>query len=78
MRRRYPLLARWSLSPAARRRRSRSPRGGSPSELIARVRLLTDESSHRVLAATLYAAAAAVLVLPTVFLAYPWLASLTH
>ena len=50
--------------------------GGAPSELTARVRLLTDEGSHRLLAAALYAAALAVLVLPTVFLAYPWLASL--
>ena len=51
--------------------------GGTPSELTARVRLLTDDGQHRLLASGLYAAAVAVLVLPTVFLAYPWLTSLT-
>jgi Zn-dependent protease with chaperone function len=51
--------------------------GGTPSELTARVRLLADDGSHRLLATALYAGAVAVLVLPTVFLAYPWLTSLT-
>lgn len=50
--------------------------GGSTSELSVRIRLLGDRSSHRLLAAVLYGAAAAVLALPTVFLAYPWLAGL--
>jgi Zn-dependent protease with chaperone function len=44
--------------------------------LVARVDLLTDPDPHRVLAAALYAAAVAVLALPTVFLAVPWLGSL--
>jgi beta-lactamase regulating signal transducer with metallopeptidase domain len=47
--------------------------GGSPSDLTARIRLLADESSHRGLAAAVYAAAVAVVALPTVFLACPWL-----
>lgn len=42
-------------------------------EVAARLALLGDERPHRVLAAGLYAAAAAVLVLPTVFVAVPWL-----
>lgn len=50
---------------------------GSPSELVARIELLTDPRGHRLLAGALYAAAAAVLALPTVFVAYPWLHGLT-
>lgn len=44
--------------------------------LVARVDLLTDPEPHRALAAALYTAAAAVVALPTVFLAVPWLGSL--
>ena len=44
--------------------------------LVARVDLLTDPDPHRTLAAALYAAAVAVVALPTVFLASPWLGSL--
>ena len=44
--------------------------------LVARVDLLTDPDPHRALAAALYAAALAVVALPTVFLAVPWLGSL--
>lgn len=51
--------------------------GGSTSELAARIRLLGDRSSHRVLAAVLYSAAVGVLAVPTVFLAYPWLVDLS-
>ena len=54
--------------------------GGSGADggagLVARVDLLTDPDPHRALAATLYAAAVAVVALPTVFLAVPWLGSL--
>jgi Zn-dependent protease with chaperone function len=50
--------------------------GGPIGDLTARVELLRDDRSHRLLAATLLALAAAVLVLPTVFVAYPWLTSL--
>jgi hypothetical protein len=41
-----------------------------------RIELLGDDRRHRAFAAGLYAAAAAVLVLPTVFVAHPWLSSL--
>ncbi len=50
--------------------------GGPIGDLTARVELLRDDRSHRLLAATLLALAAAVLVLPSVFVAYPWLTSL--
>jgi Zn-dependent protease with chaperone function len=46
---------------------------GRPGEVAARMVLLRDERPHRVLAAGLYVAATAVLVLPTVFVAVPWL-----
>ncbi|WP_148571585.1 M56 family metallopeptidase [Nocardioides caldifontis] len=44
--------------------------------LRSRVELLADDRSHRLLAAVLYTAAAVLLVVPTVFVAYPWLATL--
>ncbi|MBF4161711.1 M56 family metallopeptidase [Nocardioides acrostichi] len=44
--------------------------------VVARVERLRDDRSHRVLAATLYAGAAAVLAVPTVLVALPWLLSL--
>jgi Zn-dependent protease with chaperone function len=47
--------------------------GADGGELAARMVLLRDERPHRVLAAGLYAGAVAVLVLPTVFVAVPWL-----
>ena len=47
--------------------------GDTGGEVAARIGLLRDERPHRVLAVVLYAAAAAVLVLPTVFVAVPWL-----
>jgi bla regulator protein blaR1 len=47
--------------------------GDQPGEVAARMALLRDERPHRVLAAGLYTAAAGVLVLPTVFVAVPWL-----
>lgn len=47
-----------------------------PSQLAGRIELLRDDRGHRPLAVALLAAAAAVLVLPTVFVAYPWLSSL--
>jgi Zn-dependent protease with chaperone function len=47
--------------------------GGAGGEVAARLTLLRDEQPHRVLAVGLYVAAAAVLVLPTVFVAVPWL-----
>ncbi len=50
--------------------------GGSVGELTARVELLRDDRPHRLLAGVLLALAVAVLVLPTAFLAYPWLSSL--
>lgn len=50
--------------------------GGGPSEIRARMEVLTDDRSHRVLAGALYAAAWAVLAFPTAFVAYPWLTSL--
>lgn len=50
--------------------------GGTTAELAVRVRLLGDRSAHRLLAGVLYVAAVAVLALPSVFLAYPWLADL--
>jgi Zn-dependent protease with chaperone function len=50
--------------------------GGSIGDLTARVELLRDDRPHRLLAGTLLALAVAVLVLPTAFLAYPWLSSL--
>jgi Zn-dependent protease with chaperone function len=50
--------------------------GGSVGDLTARVQLLRDDRRHRLLAAGLLALAVAVLVLPTAFVAYPWLASL--
>lgn len=50
--------------------------GGELDQLTARVQLLRDRGTHRVLAAALLVSAAAVLVLPTVFVAYPWLTSL--
>jgi Zn-dependent protease with chaperone function len=50
--------------------------GGTVSDLTARVQLLRDDRRHRLLAAGLLALAVAVLVLPTAFVAYPWLTSL--
>jgi Zn-dependent protease with chaperone function len=50
--------------------------GGSVSDLTARVELLRDDGRHRLLAGGLVVLAVAVLVLPTVFVAYPWLSSL--
>ncbi|HSE70027.1 MAG TPA: M56 family metallopeptidase [Nocardioidaceae bacterium] len=50
--------------------------GAGGAGLVERIELLRDERPHRVLAAVLYAAAAAVVVLPTVFVAFPWLAGL--
>lgn len=59
--------------------------GGAPetalavtgSDLGTRIELLRDDRPRPVLAGMLYATALAVLALPTVFLALPWLASLT-
>ena len=45
--------------------------------LVERIRLLEDDRPHRLLAAAVYAAAAATVVLPTAFVALPWLAGLT-
>jgi hypothetical protein len=50
--------------------------GGSIGDLTARVELLQDDRPHRLLAGSLLALAVAVLVLPTAFVAYPWLSSL--
>jgi beta-lactamase regulating signal transducer with metallopeptidase domain len=47
--------------------------GGGAGQLRARIEVLKDDRPHRALAALLYVAAAAVVVLPTVFVAYPWL-----
>lgn len=49
---------------------------GETSPLRARIAVLTDDRPHRVLAGGLLASAVGVLVLPTVFVAYPWLRSL--
>ena len=45
--------------------------------LVERIRLLEDDRPHRLLAVAVYAAAAATVVLPTTFVALPWLAGLT-
>ena len=45
--------------------------------LVERIRLLEDDRPHRLLAVAVYAAAAATVVLPTAFVALPWLAGLT-
>lgn len=45
--------------------------------LVARVKLLGDESPHRLQAALVTAAAVAIVALPTIFVALPWLTSLT-
>lgn len=50
--------------------------GGRTGDLAARIALAADPRPHRVLAATLYNGAAAVLFLPTVFVAVPWLVGL--
>ncbi len=49
---------------------------GGPASLLARLELIRDERPHRLLAAAQLATAVAVVVLPTVFVAWPWLASL--
>lgn len=46
------------------------------SELTTRIGLLRDERPHRLLASVVYAAAAAILALPTAFVVLPWLASI--
>ncbi len=46
--------------------------------LVERVELLADTAPHRLLAAAVYTSALLVLVLPTVFVAYPWLHTLPH
>jgi hypothetical protein len=50
--------------------------GGPVGDLTARVELLRDDRPHRLLACGLLVLALAVLVLPTAFVAYPWLSSL--
>ncbi|MGZ4581987.1 MAG: M56 family metallopeptidase [Nocardioidaceae bacterium] len=49
---------------------------GAGAGLVQRVELVRDATDHRALASAVYAAAAAVVGLPTVFVALPWLASL--
>lgn len=48
----------------------------SSGALVARVRLLADRGPHRIQSALLLAVAVAVLILPTFFVAWPWLNSL--
>lgn len=43
------------------------------ADVVARIQLLSNDSPHRVLAATALVCAALVLTLPTIFLAMPWL-----
>jgi hypothetical protein len=50
--------------------------GDGGTGLVERVRLVRDDDGHRALAAVVYVAAAAVVVLPTVFVALPWLVTL--
>jgi Zn-dependent protease with chaperone function len=50
--------------------------GAGGSGLVERVELVRDDRDHRTLAALVYGVAAAVVVLPTVFVALPWLAGL--
>ena len=61
------------VPPGARGAAGAGDPGDTGGEVAARIGLLRDERPHRVLAVVLYAAAAAVLVLPTVFVAVPWL-----
>ncbi|MGZ4459430.1 MAG: M56 family metallopeptidase [Nocardioidaceae bacterium] len=49
---------------------------GAGAGLVQRLELVRDATDHRALASAVYAAAAAVVGLPTVFVALPWLASL--
>ena len=48
--------------------------GAARTGLVTRVELLADQRRHRLQATALFAAAAAVVLLPTVFLVAPWLA----
>ena len=50
--------------------------GAAGAGLVQRVELVRDATDHRALASAVYAAAAAVVGLPTVFVALPWLTSL--
>jgi len=68
-------LARALVACAAGRTPSGALAAGGPTTLL-RVRRLGGQPNSRVLAATAYVAAAAVLVVPTLALALPWLTEL--
>ncbi|BBY08770.1 M56 family metallopeptidase [Mycobacterium noviomagense] len=68
-------LARALVACASGRTPSAALAAGGPSTLV-RVRRLSGRGNSRMLAAAVYAAAAAVLVVPTIALAIPWLIEL--
>lgn len=51
--------------------------GASSQGLVVRIELLGDERAHRMLSTLVFVLALAVVVLPTAFVAWPWLSSLT-
>ncbi|EUA35543.1 hypothetical protein I552_6345 [Mycobacterium xenopi 3993] len=68
-------LARALVACASGQTPSAALAAGGPSTVL-RVRRLSGRGNSRALAAAVYAAAAAVLVVPTVALAIPWLIEL--